>query len=177
MTFSMEGDDDFAELAKFLLPTPNKETGIHHFSRLKCLSLGGPQMDFFGPLDYFKDKKQVNVAFPAVSELVLGDVRLFPNVDFDEPDIIANLAWNLLELRAPYLESLHLARVRLDREKGTEKEELPVFSSLAELCLAGTGALVWLEHIGKKIKEGEVTEWNLDKIHFGFRDEKKVRPN
>ncbi len=175
--FNMEfwidaGEDYLVEFEKFLFPIPNKETGIHHFSSLKCLKMWGSILDCtdVNPDKWFKNKHRVKLAFPAICQLVLGDLRLDRGSGggVHAGDYFGG---NLLQLRAPYLESLHLGIVR----PGNESDILPAFSSLSELCLSGLGALVWLEDMANKIEKGEVTEWNLDKINFDFGTIREVR--
>ncbi len=71
--FWVEDAETFVKVAKFLFRIPNKETGIHHFSRLKCLKLWIDEVERVGwqeDLDkaegynLYKDKERTKIAFP-----------------------------------------------------------------------------------------------------------------
>ncbi len=120
----------FVEAMDFLFPTPNKETGIHHFSRLESLKLDSFGVDEWpdddddevdedvrARLNLFDDKKRIKMAFPKLRALILGNV-------------LDN--YGILKVKGSQLESLHLCRV-----SNIKKEKLPSFDCLSELCLCG----------------------------------------
>ncbi len=143
----------FSQNVDFLFPTPNKETGIHHFSRLRCLKIwelivyktnGYESSDIEDEvrkrlllLDG-KNFDRINLAFPHLRALVLG---------FTHPLAASGFAHNLLAARGPYLESLHLSATF------KTKEVTPRFKSVSELCLSGDCWQDWLSVFTKDKSE------------------------
>ncbi len=64
----------------------------------------------------------------------------------------------LLHIRAPYLRSLHICAIQELPEK-----ELPCFESLSELCLADSGADLWITFF-EKMSEKNEKKWKLNKL-------------
>ncbi len=123
----------------FILPVPNKETNIHHFSRLKCLKLYNLSIDapkdrsesslkekFLSPLDLFKNEKRISLAFPELCHLSMGSEKDFRN---REGYLFQR---KLINIRSSFLESLHLQGEALNSYHDHGKEG-PSFDSLIAL--------------------------------------------
>ncbi len=142
--------DHFQHTFDFMFPIPDKVTGIHHFSGLRCLKVQGTfplvQCAIIGKVTPWNDEKSFNrtqIAYPKLHALVFGGSSFFGQY--------------LLAARAPHLKSLHLFGVRVPLDKDYSFEEL------SELCLCGLAYMAqWLHAIFKsKSKKGSKP---IDKI-------------
>ncbi len=154
--------DVFLEAMDFLFPTPNKETGIHHFSRLRCLKLWNFRVEEWPDvgddvvseeirdrLPLFNDDKRIKICFPNLRGLALR----YPTSN------LAALESALLIARGSFLDSLHLCSHLV-----YDKAQLPSFNCLSELCLSGNASLQYLLWFCGKKEENEKHLSKLDKI-------------
>ncbi len=165
LTYNCLSDvDAFMKAMDFLFPTPNKETGIHHFSRLRCLKLwefsveGLPDDDDEEEVDkeikarvpFFEDEKRLEIAFPNLRGFALRSSE--------------RALWGpLLRSRGPLLESLHLSG-----DYFYASNELPSFDSLSELCLAGDNSLPNFVEICREKEENGKHLSKVDKLSLNL---------
>ncbi len=167
------GDSMDDELLKkrldFLFPSPKAKTTVHHFSRLKCLKLCRLRIRKWDENISLEslgiDEKRMQISFPELLGLVL----------YRPTGVLSrSLAKSLLRIRAPYIESLHLAHVSLKR--GMEDLSFP---NLYELCLAEREevTMAWLDYFAGKAASLDKTKtrnpWHLDKLCVEFGDVRK----
>ncbi len=109
-----EASEKFISAVKLLFPLPNKETGLHRFSRLNCLTLWDVEVsetddvgeEVAAATDLFDDEKRINLSFPSLKNLIISHLPVLPQGHL--PVVFGK---HLLNLRGTYLESLHLKNV------------------------------------------------------------------